>query len=240
MSSADPTGPESAPNVSPQPDNIPAPAASPLGEPAAGNVNEPPPSSVISAERKEATLFATVHSESASQGTPELAQIFQEHYGRVFRVACRITGNASDAEDVLQTVFLRLVRREPNPEAADNLDSYLYRAAINASLDILRARKQRANIALEDVSRTQERESASIPDTGTSVELQTWLRRALTKLSPRHAEIFALRFIEGYENREIAQMLNTSAAVIAVTLHRTRTQLEKDYKAFRSGGSHAL
>jgi RNA polymerase sigma-70 factor (ECF subfamily) len=158
----------------------------------------------------------------------------------VFRVACRITGNASDAEDVLQTVFLRLVRREPNPEAADNLDSYLYRAAINASLDVLRARKQRANIALEDVTRAQEHESASIPDSGKSVEIQSWLRQAMTRLSPKHAEMFALRYLEGYENREIAQILNTSAAVVAVTLHRTRTQLEKDYKAFRSGGSHAL
>jgi RNA polymerase sigma-70 factor (ECF subfamily) len=158
----------------------------------------------------------------------------------VFRVACRITGNASDAEDVLQTVFLRLVRREPNPDAADNLDSYLYRAAINASLDVLRSRKQRANVPLDDISRTEERVSASLPDTGASVELQSWLRRALTKLSPRHAEMFALRYFEGYENREIAQILNTSAAVVAVTLHRTRTQLEKDYKAFRSGGPHAL
>ncbi|HET8549257.1 MAG TPA: RNA polymerase sigma factor [Bryobacteraceae bacterium] len=225
MLPSDPTGPEPAPNVSPQP---------------TGNVNEAARPPVINPERKEATLFATAYSEPASQGTPELAQIFQEHYGRVFRVACRITGNPSDAEDVLQTVFLRLVRREPNPEAADNLDSYLYRAAINASLDILRARKQRASVGLEDVSREQELESASVPDTAASVELQSWLRRALARLAPRHAEMFALRYFEGYENREIAQLLNTSAAVVAVTLHRTRTQLEKDYKAFRSGGSHAL
>jgi RNA polymerase sigma-70 factor (ECF subfamily) len=214
-----------------------APDPPPPGD---SGVNNPPSPSVINAERKEATLFATAYSEPATQGTPELAQIFQEHYGRVFRVACRITGNASDAEDVLQTVFLRLVRREPNPEAADNLDSYLYRAAINASLDVLRARKQRANVPLEDVSRNQERESASVADTGKSVEIQSWLRHAMTKLSPKHAEMFALRYLEGYENREIAQILNTSAAVVAVTLHRTRTQLEKDYKAFRSGGSHAL
>ena len=218
----------------------PEPTPPEESRPASADVNAAPSSSVISTERKEATLFATAYSEPASQGTPELAQIFQEHYGRVFRVACRVTGNASDAEDVLQTVFLRLARREPNPEAADNLDSYLYRAAINASLDVLRARKQRASVALEDVSRGEERESASIPDTGASLELQSWLRKALTKLSPRHAEMFALRYIEGYDNREIAQMLNTSAAVIAVTLHRTRALLEKDYQAFRSGGSHAL
>jgi len=165
----------------------------------------------------------------------ELAQVFQEHHARVFRAAYRITGDASDAEDVLQGVFLRLIRREHEAESVDNLDSYLYRAAINGALDLLRSRKQRPSVALEDVSRVDERESASIPDTAASLEMQTWLRQALTRLSPRPAEMFVLRYIEGYDNREIAEMLKTSQAVVAVTLHRTRGQLQKDYLAFQRG-----
>jgi RNA polymerase sigma-70 factor (ECF subfamily) len=162
----------------------------------------------------------------------ELAQVYQEHQARVFRVAYRITGNSPDAEDVLQTVFLRLVRKEPDAETADHIESYLYRAAINASLDILRSRKQRALVALEDISRVRE---ASVPDTGESVALQGWLRAALAKLSPRPAEMFVLRFIEGYDNREIAEMMNTSQSVVAVTLHRTRNQLQKDFQAYQKG-----
>jgi RNA polymerase sigma-70 factor (ECF subfamily) len=159
-------------------------------------------------------------------GSGELAQVFQEHNGRIFRTAYRITGNASDAEDVLQSVFLRLVRRERETETVDNLDSYLYRAAINASLDVLRTRRHRIN--LEDVS-------ATVPDSGGTVELQAWLRDALARLNERHAEMFILRYVEGYENREIAEMLNTSQAVVAVTLHRVRGQLKRDFQNFQRG-----
>ena len=162
--------------------------------------------------------------------------MFQEHHARVFRAAYRVTGNASDAEDVLQSVFLRLVRREHNSEAVDNLESYLYRAAINTSLDLLRARKLRPAVALEEVPHTADALSGA--DAVGSLELQSWLRDALARLNPRHAEMFVLRFIEGYDNREIAEMLHTSQAVIAVTLHRTRGLLQKDYLAFQRG-NHA-
>jgi len=72
--------------------------------------------------------------------TPGLEQIFLQHKELVFRTAYRVTGNASDAEDVLQTVFLRLVRLEKFPEIA-NLPGYLHRSAVNASLDLLRGKK---------------------------------------------------------------------------------------------------
>jgi RNA polymerase sigma-70 factor (ECF subfamily) len=50
-------------------------------------------------------------------------------------------------------------------------------------------------------------------------------------LNPKWAEMFVLRFIEEYSNKEIAAAMNTSAAVVAVVLHRTRSQLKKDIQA---------
>jgi len=72
-----------------------------------------------------------------------LESAFLEHQRRVFRAAFRITGNAQDAEDVLQTVLLRLARQGEGVLAVANPSSYLYRAAINAALDLLRARRER-------------------------------------------------------------------------------------------------
>src|SRR3974390_1207253 len=68
-----------------------------------------------------------------------LSQLFAEHHRRVLLAAYRITGSMADAEDVAQTVFLRL----GNGENLDlkNAASYLYRAAINGALDLLRRRK---------------------------------------------------------------------------------------------------
>src|SRR5215471_21320884 len=80
---------------------------------------------------------------------PGLEQIFLEHKDRVFRAAYRVTGHAGDAEDVLQTVFLRLARQERFPEIA-NLPAYLHRSAVNASLDLLRRRKDGRMVSLDD------------------------------------------------------------------------------------------
>ena len=159
---------------------------------------------------------------------PGLEQIFREHKELVFRAAYRVTGNATDAEDVLQTVFLRLVRLEKFPEIT-NLPGYLHRSAVNASLDLLRGRKDTQTFSLDEDP--NQAEPASTDHGPRSAELRDWLRHALARLNPRWAEMFVLRFIEDRTNREIAAIMKTSPAVVAVVLHRTRALLKKDYKA---------
>src|SRR5437588_11434833 len=161
---------------------------------------------------------------------PRLDQIFADHKDLVFRAAYRITGNASDAEDVLQTVFLRLLRQEQMPEIR-HLKAYLHRAAVNAALDLLRLKRDNQNIPLED--QPDQAGTVSVTSGLESSELQEWLRRALARLNPRWAEMFVLRFIEEYSNRDIARLMKTSSAVVAVVLHRTRAQLKKDYMTMK-------
>ena len=70
-----------------------------------------------------------------------------------------------------------------------------------------------------------------------SLEIKNWLRRELATLNPRSAEMFALRYLEGLDNPEIARTMNTSQAVVAVTLHRARAQLKKGLRSFMRGAS---
>jgi RNA polymerase sigma-70 factor (ECF subfamily) len=70
-----------------------------------------------------------------------------------------------------------------------------------------------------------------------SLEIKNWLRRELATLNPRAAEMFALRYLEGLDNPEIARTMNTSQAVVAVTLHRTRARLKKGLRGFMKGAS---
>ena len=65
-----------------------------------------------------------------------------------------------------------------------------------------------------------------------SRELRSELRRALARLAPREAEIFALRFFEERSNQEIARMLGISQVHVAVILHRTRRQLQKEIHSY--------
>ncbi len=146
-------------------------------------------------------------------------RLYETHHAMVFRTAHRITGNAPDAEDVLQTVFLRMLRRE-SMEGIENAESYLRRSAVNAALDVVRARQADHTLELE-----------RLPASGSCTELRDLrdtLRRALAKLAPRTAEMFALRFFEGYTNPEIAKLMGLSQMVVAVTLHRARHKLQDE------------
>ena len=154
----------------------------------------------------------------------EIDRAFRAHHGMVFRTAYRITGNAADAEDVLQTVFLRLLRREPRAERIENEESYLRRAAINTALDVVRSAQSNRTVELPD-----------LPDchSDTGRELRQALGRALSQLKPRQAEVFTLRFLEGFGNAQIARMLGISQVLVAVTVHRTRQQLRKELASYR-------
>ena len=166
-------------------------------------------------------------------GDPTILEtVFREHHRRVFRAAYRVTGNAADAEDVLQTVFLRLAR-QPASIPMDNPASYLYRAAVNSALDVLRVRRDRPSVPLEDAEEPRGADSAT-PDTHyRSAEVRACVRRALATLPPRTAEVFALRYLEGEQNRDIARLLGISRISVAVTLHRARLRLQDELRTLR-------
>lgn len=160
-----------------------------------------------------------------------LEAAFKRHHEAVFRAAYRITGNPMDAEDVLQTVFTRLLRRDESRELdPDGAGSYLHRAAVNAALDLLRARRRSRAVRLEEAAELPEDPGSGPESRPLRRELRSRLREALTRLTPRSAEIFALRYFEGLGNLEIARHLGTSQTAVAVILHRARHRLQKELR----------
>jgi RNA polymerase sigma-70 factor (ECF subfamily) len=86
---------------------------------------------------------------------------------------------------------------------------------------------------LEDVAPLLPENASLAPDrVYRSNEIRHWLREAVARLSPRAAEIFALRFFEGKDNPEIAQALGTTPASIAVTLSRTRDRIQQEFLSY--------
>ena len=160
-----------------------------------------------------------------------LSDLFAMHHRRVLMAAYRITGSMADAEDVAQSVFLRLTAGDE--PAMTNAGSYLYRAAINGALDLLR-RKQTE--PLNSASAVPSQGRGSRPEAEAAAgQLVRWLRSALGELRPRAAEMFTLRYVEELDNREIAVLMNTSQAVVAVTLHQVRSKLKKRLSEMERG-----
>jgi RNA polymerase sigma-70 factor (ECF subfamily) len=162
---------------------------------------------------------------TSMESCDHLSQLFAEHHRRVLVAAWRVTGSMADAEDVAQAVFLRLAVGQAQPMA--NAGSYLYRAAINGALDLLRRRKAARSEPLETAGESSAWQGQSPEDELSSSELGSQLRLAIGELTPRAAEIFTLRYLEDLKNQEIAVLMGTSQAVVAVTLHKARAKLKK-------------
>jgi RNA polymerase sigma-70 factor (ECF subfamily) len=158
-----------------------------------------------------------------------LETLFRAHHRHVFRAAHRITGSAADAEDVLQAIFLRLVKSHQQYDLSENPQAYLSRAAINASLDLIRRRTRAKSVGLDEAATELVEIKSANPETQhADRELQTLIRQAVGRLGTTAAEMFVLRYYEGYNNQEIGKVMGTSQVVVGVVLHRARTRLRKE------------
>jgi RNA polymerase sigma factor (sigma-70 family) len=148
----------------------------------------------------------------------------------VYRTACVITGNPDDADDVLQTIFLRLLAQgtPPNLKAPK---AYFYSAAVKVSLNVLRARKRHVLTDDPDVFETPPRSGSSEIDD----LLRSQLYRAIESLSPRTVEMLMLRYVEDLTEPQIAKMLGRSRGTVAVTLFRAVARLRKMLRTNPSG-----
>ena len=148
------------------------------------------------------------------------AELFERHHEAVFRAALRVTGNLGDAEDVLQTVFLRLLARRGDAEAAPPSAAYFRRAAVNAAVDLLRRRAVHAESVYDD----RAPHAAVAPPS----LLKEQLRRAIATLDGEDATLFLLRHVEGLSNEELALMFELERNNVAVRLHRIRRRLQAE------------
>lgn len=162
--------------------------------------------------------------QSEARRPPNFDELFNRHQEKVLLAAFRVTGNLPDAEDVLQSVFLRLLNRQDQALSADNTGAYLCRSAINASLDLLRSRRRTPTESINEEVLPSSHGAAD--SDALQAEQRQHLRKALLALDQRAAEVFALRMFEDFSNVQIATLLDTSPNSVAVAFHKARAQLQ--------------
>lgn len=156
----------------------------------------------------------------------ELAQefegTFREHAQMIYRTAYGVTRTPQDAEDVVQTLFLALLRRGFPDGLKENPKAYLYRAAVNLSLNAVRVRNRHVPIA--DAESLSASTTEDTPQTGAAT--QRLLAKAIAQLNPRAVGMLILRYEHGYSDAEIAKLLGKSRGAVALTLFRARARLK--------------
>ena len=166
----------------------------------------------------------------------EYEKVFQQYYRLIVGTAYRVTGTRADAEDVLQTVFMRLFKRWDQLGLSASPGAYLRRAAVNASLDLLRARSRSKSISIDEMTgEIEDRGSVSAERHRHDAEMRRQLRLAVAKLTENSARVFTLRYLEEYHNKEIASMLGMTQTAVAVVLHRARHKVRQEIGEFLGG-----
>ncbi len=173
----------------------------------------------------------TVPSACGGALAQEIEKIFREHAQLMYRSAFSVTGSRQDAEDVLQNIFLKLLQREVPVEFRINPRAYLYRAAVNRALDVVRSRKRQS--FTHDV---EDLEASLVPEPASDDGLQQRLMDAIAQLRPRAVEVLILHYEHNYSDAEIAKILGKSRGTIAVTLYRTRARLRRLMSRATSAG----
>lgn len=141
--------------------------------------------------------------------------LVERHSRKIFRLAIRLTGNETDAEDIVQETFLRAYRNLDQFDERAVFSSWLYRIASNHALDVLRFRNLRPAVSLSATDRDQAPVSDRIASENPGPErilfgsqIQQRITQAMEQLTPHERTAFTLRHFEGHTIEEIAAALN--------------------------------
>ena len=152
-------------------------------------------------------------------------EIYRAHSSRLYSLAFRMLGNPSDAEDLLQEIFLSAHRKLDGFRGESALGTWLYRLATNQCLDHLRSRAAKTSQvtdALDDEPGLSDHRSRGIADrTVAKMDLE----RALARLPEGARAAFVLHDIQGLEHREVAEALGIAEGTSKSQVHKARLRL---------------
>jgi RNA polymerase sigma-70 factor, ECF subfamily len=158
-------------------------------------------------------------------------------YGdRAYRLAMRITGNRSDAEEVVQDAFWTVVRRIETFRGDAAFGSWLYRITANSAYTKLRVRRARhhesswdeISLMVDEAPRSMHDDwSEHLEDPALQLELRRVLAAALDTLPDNYRAIVVLRDVEGLSPQPISQITGLSVAAVKTRTHRARLRLRK-------------
>ena len=141
----------------------------------------------------------------------------QKRLDFMFRLACSILGRSDEAQDMMQDVAERILRREGSLDEVGNIDAFITRSVRNACIDRLRRRK-------ETTPKIPEVPDEKSPDRWSDRQL---VHRAMARLPERQRLAIHLKDIEGYSGKEIADILETDEANVRTILSRGRKALRE-------------
>jgi len=165
-------------------------------------------------------------------------ELVNRYGGWIYRVARRLLNDTRDAEEATQDVLLTVVRKIQTFRGEAAFSSWLYRIAVNAAYQRLRAKRARPEVPLEAFLPVFDEEgrlaepvadwSAQLEDPAVAAEARAAIERAIGRLPEESRLVILLHDVEGLPNEEVAQILGLTVAAAKSRLHRARLVLRHE------------
>ena len=168
------------------------------------------------------------------------ARLVDAYSTPIYRLALKMLGNEQDAEDVLQTTFIKALQHVRDFEGRSSLSTWLYRIAANEALMLLR--RKRPAISLDEDAQDEDGEVTqplqiadwtALPESDLlNAEVRRQLDQAIQELPPRLRAVFLMRDIEGLSIKETGQALDLTETTVKTRLLRARMFLREHLSVY--------
>ncbi len=160
--------------------------------------------------------------------------LVQRYRPRILALALHLTGSANDADDIAQDVFLKAFQRVGDFEGRSAFFTWIYRIALNRSLQVIQQRRVRQGVDLDDprVALAVAVDAGGAPQRALELrETYAHLVYAFDRLSPLLRTTVVLTTLQGLSHPEAAAVLNTTEGTVAWRMHEAREQLRRALSA---------
>jgi RNA polymerase sigma-70 factor (ECF subfamily) len=156
------------------------------------------------------------------RATDDFEAIYRQHSSRIYTLACRMAGSPEDGEDLLQEIFLQAYRKLASFKGDSTLGTWLYRLALNHCLDYVRSRQAKMKKTTDSLDADPGRDPVARRDTPVA---RIDLDRALERLPDGCREAFVLHDVEGYDHKEVAELLGIAEGTSKSQVFKARLKL---------------
>jgi len=164
---------------------------------------------------------------------------------KVYFLAYDVVGDHHEAEDVSQEVFIKVYRSLGSFRRDAKMSSWIYQITVNSAIDLLRRRKAKPSVTLENFDHIELQDAprgaataAVDPESiAAAALLQGHIEEALHALTPRERAVFAMRHYNDFQINEIADVLEVSSGTVKSLLFRALQKLRRKLAFYRGGGS---
>lgn len=185
---------------------------------------------VDSSSEKDETEIKEIIRQIQAGKTHLFKQLTDRYRSQVAGIAYKMVGDYDDAKDISQMVFVKTFYNIKRFDHSKRFSTWLYRIAVNASIDYIRKFKKHKFEDLEDTGEPNLRTNMTPERTFQLKELGEFVRESAKKLNEKQHQAFVLKDLEGLDIDEIAQIMGMPQATVRWYLHRARKKLRGDLR----------